>query len=57
MADLRKTDAQVCYEGYASRSGGRSLVSGAELPGWEDLPVHIQDAWEAAAQAVRDHDD
>jgi hypothetical protein len=27
---------------------------GGQMPSWPDLPMSIRDAWEAAAQAVRD---
>lgn len=48
MEDL----AKVAYEAYRASSGGRSLVSGAELPAYEDLSREIRDAWDAASQAV-----
>jgi hypothetical protein len=43
---------RIAYEAYGEMSGGRSLVSGAELPGWPDLPESIQVAWTSAARAV-----
>lgn len=48
MIDLGK----VAYEAYCESSGGKSLVSGATLPTWEDLKPEIRAAWDAAAQAV-----
>jgi hypothetical protein len=43
---------QIAYEGYCERADGVSLVSGEQLPGWDDLSPVIAEAWEAAAQAV-----
>lgn len=45
---------QIAYQGYFAKSGGVSLVSGAELPKWDLLNAAIQEAWEAAAEAVKD---
>lgn len=44
---------RVAYEAYRNTSGGVSLVSGAELPTWEDQREEIQQAWCAAAGAVQ----
>lgn len=44
--------AKIAYEAYCNATGGRSLISGAELPTWEALKPEIQQAWDAAAQAV-----
>lgn len=43
---------QIAYEGYCESSGNRSLISGAELPKWDDLKPEIREAWNAAARAV-----
>jgi len=43
---------QVAYEGYCGASGGKSLISGAPLPGWDALKEEIKLAWEASAMAV-----
>jgi hypothetical protein len=43
---------QIAYEAYAAKAKGISLISGAELPSWNDLNGSIQEAWDAAAQAV-----
>lgn len=40
------------YEGYRAASGGKSLVSGGPIPGWDRLPPEIQHAWDAGADAV-----
>jgi hypothetical protein len=44
---------QVAYEGYCDASDWKSLVSGAQLPPWHNLPGAIQAAWMSAAEAVR----
>lgn len=43
---------QVAYEGYFAACGGKSLVSGAPLPTWDEQRADIRDAWLAAASAV-----
>jgi hypothetical protein len=43
---------RIAYDTYASVAGGKSLVTGAELPAWELLAEPIQLAWQAAAVAV-----
>ena len=43
---------QVAYEAYCERSDGVSLVSGEQLPSWDDLSPVIAEAWEAAGQDV-----
>ena len=47
------TPGQDAFEGYSGQAQGRSLIDGKQLPVWEMLPRDIQDAWEAAAAAVR----
>lgn len=47
-----KTPGQVAYEGYLAHSGGRSLVTMAPLPSWEEQAGAIREAWEQAAGAV-----
>lgn len=46
---------QVAYEAYCRSTGGCSLVSGAPLPPWGELRAEIQQAWQAAAEAVSDY--
>lgn len=45
--------ARAAYERYLHASGGKSLVSGAELPGWNALPAPIRDAWMAAVDHTK----
>lgn len=40
--------ARAAYERYLASSGGKSLVSGADLPGWDALSPGIKAAWMAA---------
>ena len=47
---------KIAYEAYCQCSGGKSLVSGAKLPPWEELSPEIRRAWEWAADAVLDAD-
>lgn len=44
---------KVAYDAYCESTGGVSLISGAKLPGWDELKTEIKTAWEAAANAVR----
>jgi len=48
-----KTDGQRAYEGYLAACDGKSLVSGAPLPAWEDQAGLIRAAWEKAAEAAQ----
>jgi len=43
---------KTAYKAYCAFSGNRSLVSGCELPVWDDLSQQIQGALIAAALAV-----
>lgn len=43
---------QMAYEAYFRASEGKSLISGAPLPTWEQQDPRIQSAWETAAGAV-----
>lgn len=45
---------KIAYEAYCKASGNKSLISGAELPPWEQLKPEIQNAWTAAGMAVGD---
>ena len=52
-ADLfAKTAGQYAYEFYCKETGGKSLVSGAHLPDWNNLKPAIRNAWEQAATGV-----
>lgn len=44
---------EVAYAAYCARTGWKSLISGASLPSWQDVPSEIRSAWRAAAAAVR----
>lgn len=45
---------EVAYSGYFKACGGKSPISGAELPSWDEQAEPIRLAWQAAADAVRD---
>lgn len=45
---------EVAYSGYFKAARGRSLVSGEELPSWDELVPAVQVAWLAAADAVKE---
>lgn len=40
------------YAAYCAKTDNKSLVTGCELPKWDELKVEIQDAWIAASDAV-----
>ncbi len=42
-------NGRAAYERYLYSSDGKSLVSGAELPGFDGLPEGIKKAWIASA--------
>jgi hypothetical protein len=44
---------RICYEAYATQTGGKSLATGDDLPSWDDLGDEYKTAWIAAAQTVR----
>jgi hypothetical protein len=43
---------RIAYESYCEYSEGVSLVSGAQLPSWEDQADDIKNAWIYATNAV-----
>lgn len=47
-----KSLGQIAYDGYFAKCEGKSLISGAPLPTWGGQAAKIQEAWEAAADAV-----
>lgn len=52
MSDAEKTYGQIAYEAYSTATRGRSLVSAVQLPGWDGQEQAIQDAWQAAGEAI-----
>ena len=44
--------AKVGYESYAAHTGNKSLVTGADLPTWEELPGAVCNAWFASADGM-----
>lgn len=47
-----KTLGNIGYDAYCKFTDNKSLISGAELPAFENLKTPIQEAWEKAGQAV-----
>ena len=45
---------QIAYTAYRDDTGGKSLVTGDEIPTFINLRVDLQNAWIAAAKAVRE---
>lgn len=43
---------RIAYEAYSNHTGRKSLVTGADLPTWDELRPEIKAAWDVAAQAV-----
>lgn len=44
---------KVAYECYRVASNGHSLVSGVELPEWNQLDPNIKAAWRATADGLK----
>ncbi len=51
-AMVTKTLGNIGYDAYRAHTDGKSLISGQPIPEFENLSVPIQNAWEAAGQAV-----
>lgn len=45
--------ARSAYERYLHASGGKSLASGVELPGWDALEPKYKEAWMAAVDHTK----
>lgn len=52
MFDSNDTPGKIAYNAYFRYSQGKSLVSGAQLPTFDEQKEEIKKAWEAAAEAV-----
>lgn len=52
FTDKQQKLGQVAYTAYAQQSDGKSLVSGADLPDYDDLSQPIKDAWAAVGVEV-----
>lgn len=50
--EKHKSLGQLSYEAYCGQTGWKSAVSGALLPGWENVNPAIRAAWESAGRAV-----
>jgi hypothetical protein len=49
---MEKSFGKAAYAGYLKRCGGKSLVSGAPLPTFDEQAPEIRAAWDAAAEAA-----
>lgn len=47
-----RSPAHIAYDAYCDHTGWKSLATGQTLPPWDQLPRSIQEAWEAAANAL-----
>ena len=47
-----KEIGQYAYEAYCAHTDKKSLVTGDDLPKWDNLSTNIQDAWNAAGNAI-----
>jgi hypothetical protein len=43
---------ELAYNAYVEDSGGRSLISGVQLPAFDELPAPVMKAWCAAGVAI-----
>lgn len=43
---------KIAYDAYFGHCGGKSPISGEQLPIWENQSEAIKAAWEAVAEAV-----
>lgn len=44
---------KVAYEAYCDQSGGKSAITGADLPTWDNQADGVKACWMAAARAVK----
>lgn len=42
---------KIGYEAYAESTGGKTY-DGRQMPAWDALPPHVQNAWAAAANSI-----
>lgn len=43
---------RIAYEAYSHSTGGKSAITGDELPVFDETPERVQNAWMAAAKAI-----
>ena len=55
MSEEIRELGEVAYAGYFKASGGKSLISGADLPAWDEQAPEIRQAWNLGAMAVVDY--
>jgi hypothetical protein len=47
-----RTLGEVGYEAYRAYSGGKSLITGMEIPSFAQLPPNLREAWEVVARHI-----
>ena len=52
MIPEREVYGREGFEAYSRHAGGKSLATGEPLPGWDDLPESIREAWRVAGEAI-----
>jgi hypothetical protein len=52
MASRLEQASKAAYEAYGVNTGGKSLITGEDLPEWDRLRGVIRIAWRAAAIAA-----
>lgn len=50
--ELTMDMARAGYEAYCAYTGNKSVVTGDDLPKWNDLPGGVINAWFAAADGM-----
>jgi hypothetical protein len=53
--DVDEVLGKAAYTGYLASCKGKSLISGAPLPGWDEQAENIREAWRTAARYVVGH--
>jgi len=55
MEETRQYFGRMAYEAYCKQAGGKSAVTGDTLPSFYKTPDAVQEAWIAAALAIKNH--
>jgi hypothetical protein len=50
--ELTMDIARAGYEAYAAYTGNKSVITGDDLPKWNDLPGGVINAWFCAAESM-----
>ena len=52
MSHMDEALGRAAYEAYRSRTGGKPLATGAEIPMWDALSPDMKNVWMDAALAT-----